>query len=255
MCREAGWNQQPADWSRLIAHEPGGCFIAEIQEQIVGTVTTTRYGTDLAWIGMMLVDERFRRRGIATELMEASLSYLREAGVNCIKLDATPAGQPVYERLGFQPEGLFHRWSRDSEASPNWSLSRPSQQLQKSHWQLDQAAFATDRIEWLNRLAEGSHVVTCKRSFGMARPGFLANYVGPVVAENEDEAQLIIDDLLGPISGHTFWDIPPGNLAASTLACSRGFQPVRNLTRMRIGSMPVPPTMPLQFAISDPGTG
>ncbi|WP_345320576.1 GNAT family N-acetyltransferase [Novipirellula rosea] len=190
LCRKAGWNQLQADWLRLFAYEPDGCFVAELDGQIVGTVTTTRYGTDLAWIGMMLVDDRYRRRGIATSLMNASLSYLRDIGVGCIKLDATPEGQLVYERLGFQPEGSFHRWSRNGETSPRLSPSRPSDQLVKSHLQLDQTAFATDRSAWLMQLAR-----------------------------------------------------------------SLGFEPVRDLTRMRIGSMPTSPEMKFQFALTDPGTG
>ena len=56
LCRAAGWNQLQQDWSRLISHQPGGCLVAEADGALAGTVTTTSYGTDLAWIGMMLVD-------------------------------------------------------------------------------------------------------------------------------------------------------------------------------------------------------
>src|SRR5437870_2531869 len=52
----AGWNQTRNDWRRLLTHEPRGCFIAEWDGSPAGTSTTTCYGTDLAWIGMVLVD-------------------------------------------------------------------------------------------------------------------------------------------------------------------------------------------------------
>ena len=84
-------------------------FVALMDDDLVGTITTTSYGTELAWIGMMLVHPDFRRRGIATALMKAGLDYLRGGGVRCMKLDATPAGQPVYEKLGFQPEWSIER--------------------------------------------------------------------------------------------------------------------------------------------------
>ena len=60
----AGWNQTPQDWQRLLALEPEGCFVAQWNDLLAGTVTTTRFGTKLAWIGMLLVHPQFRRRGI-----------------------------------------------------------------------------------------------------------------------------------------------------------------------------------------------
>lgn len=255
LCRSAGWNQLHADWSRLIKYEPTGCFAAKLDDQIVGTVTTTRYGTDLAWIGMMLVDERFRRRGVATELINASLSYLRDARARCIKLDATPAGHPVYERLGFKREGTFHRWARDSKTAPRWNPPQAAGSLRDSHLQLDKSAFAADRSEWLARTAQVSHVATHGNSFGLARAGFLANYLGPVVGDTRSDTKQVVSELLSRLSGQTFWDVPPDNPAAAELANSFGFQPVRELARMRIGSMAVRPAMHLQFALSDPGTG
>ncbi len=72
----------------------------------------------------MLVHEDFRRRGIATELMNAGLDYLGKHNVGCIKLDATPAGQPVYERLGFDAQWSFRRWVRDQDefAISHWNI-------------------------------------------------------------------------------------------------------------------------------------
>ncbi|MCP4512974.1 MAG: GNAT family N-acetyltransferase, partial [Fuerstiella sp.] len=106
----AGWNQMPADWLRILRYQPDGCFVATISDAVVGTVTTTSYPhhvaigepVPLAWIGMMLVHPDQRRKGIASALMRRSVDYLNESGVQCIKLDATPVGEPVYARLGFQ---------------------------------------------------------------------------------------------------------------------------------------------------------
>src|SRR5690348_1859424 len=96
----AGWNQTEADWQRLLALSPEGCFVATSSGELAGTVTTIQYGRSLAWIGMMLVDPRFRRRGIATALMDRAIAYLRERRVETIALDATDAGRAVYTSLG-----------------------------------------------------------------------------------------------------------------------------------------------------------
>ena len=84
----AGWNQTEKDWQRLLALEPNGCFAAGKDGRLVGTTTTTTYGNDLAWIGMVLVDPQERRQGIATRLMHVAIDYLKDK-VATVKLDAT----------------------------------------------------------------------------------------------------------------------------------------------------------------------
>ena len=63
LSNQVGWNQTAADWARLIAWEPLGCFVAEQAGEVVGTVTTTTYESRLAWVGMMLVDTTLRPPG------------------------------------------------------------------------------------------------------------------------------------------------------------------------------------------------
>src|SRR6185436_6961512 len=100
----AHWNQTENDWLRLLRLEPSGCFCATIDGEVVATTTTTTYGHELAWIGMVLVDPTCRQMGIATRLMQVAMEYLSKAGIMTIKLDATPAGRGVYEKLGFKEE-------------------------------------------------------------------------------------------------------------------------------------------------------
>src|ERR1044071_5228007 len=104
----AGWNQTEADWHRLLRLEPDGCFGAIQDGRLVGTTTTTIHG-ELAWIGMVLVEQQERRQGIAAKLMNVALDYLKDK-VDTIKLDATSLGQPVYEKLGFEVESEVERW-------------------------------------------------------------------------------------------------------------------------------------------------
>ncbi len=77
----AGWNQTPADWRRVIAYQPPGCFKAVLDGRLVGTVTSTSYGQRLAWIGMMLVDPSMRRQGIGRSLMQRVVAWLESQPV------------------------------------------------------------------------------------------------------------------------------------------------------------------------------
>src|SRR5262249_21010481 len=100
---QAGWNQTEADWRRFLTLEHKGCFVAEYKGEPVGTTTTCIFGK-VAWIAMVLVDERVRGRGIGKALMEHALAYLDSTGVPSIRLDATPLGRPLYEKLGFRAQ-------------------------------------------------------------------------------------------------------------------------------------------------------
>ncbi|MEM7317119.1 MAG: GNAT family N-acetyltransferase, partial [Planctomycetota bacterium] len=217
-------------------------------------VTTTCYGQALAWIGMMLVHPEYRRRGIATDLMNQSLRFLRAGNVRCIKLDATPVGQPVYERLGFQAEWTFHRWQFDARKENHRSCSDSDHPAGKPTFPLDHQAFGVDRTAWLTRLAEGSFFLQADGGFGMIRAGQLADYLGPITAVDRGVAHQIIVQLLARSRGKVFWDIPGPNHHAIDIARQLGFEPVRDLTRMWLGDT-FTPDLTLQFAICDPGTG
>ncbi|MCA9059572.1 MAG: GNAT family N-acetyltransferase [Planctomycetaceae bacterium] len=260
----AGWNQLPRDWQRVLHYEPRGCATAWLQGRLVGTVTTTCYGRDLAWIGMMLVHPQFRRRGIATLLMKWALRSLQDRNIACIKLDATPEGRFVYEQLGFTAEWDFCRWERPSPADQ----TPPPEPTPTSHHaearpeaddgqtaQLDHAAFGTDRSDYLHQLAQDSTVIRKPKGYGMIRAGRRATYLGPVVAQTPEWAAVIVRELLSGVSDTVFWDPPGPNLAAVELARQLGFQPVRTLTRMQIGVMPTTPDLTLQYAITAPETG
>ena len=120
--RAAGWNQLPSHWEMMLVLEPDGCFVATSGTRLVATVTTTTHGDRLAWIGMMLVDPEFRGRGIARRLMGAAIDSIRAKGIATIGLDATPAGMPVYSKLGFVRETSMQRWSRCSRGRRAWSF-------------------------------------------------------------------------------------------------------------------------------------
>ena len=262
----ASWNQTPRDWFRLLEYEPYGCFKAVANGRMVGTVTSTRYESELAWIGMMLVDAALQRRGIGTQLMRHVIDYLESVCVQTIKLDATPAGRPMYERLGFVAEHDFQRWSRPALSAVDSTQyhhqqrhsalndSRPAFDRDDLR-ELDLAAFGVNRFRYLQRLASDSQVVRTDAGFGMLRPGRFASYLGPVIASSAQAAQEILSQLIGGVSEQLIWDVPHGNQAATALAAKYDFQPVRTLTRMWRGTALVPQRLDIQFAISDPSTG
>ena len=97
---EAGWNQNEADWRFFL--NKGAVFGLRDGDRLVATAALLPYSAGNAWISMVLVTADFRRRGIATKLVDACLDVAKRRGLTTW-LDATPAGASVYGPLGFTP--------------------------------------------------------------------------------------------------------------------------------------------------------
>jgi ribosomal protein S18 acetylase RimI-like enzyme len=257
----ANWNQTTADWSRLLKLEPEGCFAAVLDEVVVGTTTTTTYGRTLAWIGMVLVDPSFRRLGIATRLLKKAIEYATSR-VDTVKLDATPDGQPVYERLGFSVEGRIERWMCDrSGGVGNVEQSKIADDVRSEVIELDRQAFGADRSQLLEKLIEDSRVELVRSSDGgvvayaLGRAGTRASYFGPAVVSSRSDAEVLLDRVLGRVEQQRVYvDFNTTSVADSSVLVERGFSLERDLVRMSYGKASTP-TSPYVFAIAGPEVG
>ena len=75
----------------------------------VGCLGTIEVGDDCCVTGVATPPEH-RGRGIASWLLRRALAEAREAGMLTASLQATRAGTPIYERLGFVDFGFVEMW-------------------------------------------------------------------------------------------------------------------------------------------------
>ncbi|MDE0108507.1 MAG: GNAT family N-acetyltransferase [Bryobacterales bacterium] len=236
----AGWNQTPGDWQRLLRLEPEGCFVAERDGLVVGSTTVVRYGSEMAWLGMVLVLPEYRRQGIARALVRHALDWLDRRGTNTCGLDATSMGIQLYEQVGFTSTGPIERWERPPEGnliSDAQTSDRCVGTLSAALERIDRDACNYDRSRLLRDLCEDSTVTGVIRpeGFSFGRPGSSAWFVGPCVAKNAQVAGTVLRGLLEDRRGQrVFWDFLPSNQAARELAAELGFRPVRRLERMML---------------------
>lgn len=104
------WNQTENDWKHIADDPLNICLGAESEEKIIGTAAAITYEDNIAWIGMVLVEKSFRGRGISKILLSDLLDQLKS--FRSVKIDATPAGQPVYAKFGFIEECVIYRMTR-----------------------------------------------------------------------------------------------------------------------------------------------
>jgi predicted N-acetyltransferase YhbS len=241
LSRGAGWNQTEADWLRMIALEPEGAFLAVWSGAPAGTVLACIHGR-VAWIAMMLVDEKLRRRGIGANLMRHALAFLNDRGVRCVRLDATPVGQPLYELLGFRAEYVLAR-----HAGVPVQLSGPAaeeveparQEDTEQILALDRRVTGADRSKFLLRLlAEHSQDVRVVRDGAMlagysaTRPGARAQMIGPCLGDSQAGPLLISEALRLHAGKQVYLDVPVGRTKFEQLLQERGLTAQRFLQRM-----------------------
>jgi GNAT superfamily N-acetyltransferase len=229
----ASWNQTAEDWRRLLRLAPSGCRCIEDNGNVVATTTVVNYDGQLGWVGMVLTRPENRRLGLARRLMEDALTSADSAAIRTLKLDATDAGRPLYESLGFVVEGRVERWERPATSGNSTSVSN-SEGLNAEVLALDVAAFGVSREPLLRDLEATGRCRTSATGFVCARSGRTARSLGPCVARSSSEARdLIAAELRDP--SRWFWDLLPCNADAVACAEEFGFTPSRALWRMRRG--------------------
>jgi GNAT superfamily N-acetyltransferase len=200
LTREAGWNQLPGDWERLLSIEPAGCFALESRGSLAATTTVVCYGNELAWIGMVLTASEFRRRGFAQLLMQRALEFAELRGVVTVKLDATEAGIDLYRKYGFVEECEVHRWQRVPRPVDGAEVLSYSPALA-----YDRERFGADRARLLARLAELGAVSLPGEGYAMCRPGALATYFGPCLTNSRASARRLLRCFLMVIEKNMFF--------------------------------------------------
>ena len=240
---QAGFNQTETDWRRFLDLEPEGCFVAELDGEPVGTVTNCVFDS-VGWIAMLLVDQRVRGRGIGTRLTEHALAYLAARGVRTARLDATPRGRPVYEKLGFTAEYELARVEGSPEGGgPHGAVSPIAADQLDVVVELDRKVTGTNRRRLIERLyrekPEAMHVfLASDRIAGYLtfRDGFHATQIGPGVALSDEAGRALGDVAIERCAGQTvFVDVPTDNGPALDWTESRGLVVQRRFTRMRRG--------------------
>lgn len=258
----AGWNQTPADWERFLNAGPDGCFVAECEGRVVGTVTTISYEDRFAWIGMVLVDPDFRGGGIGTRLLEKAIAYLDARGIPTLKLDATPHGKPIYEKLGFVYEYEIERWALKRAAGDEPAPEARAEDL-TAVLALDHEVFGASRDALLRSLANCAPQFVCAvrnaaeiRGYAFGRPGSLADHLGPWIAQDESAAGELLNTFLRRSNREmVFADCLKANPWARPLLRAHGFELSRPLTRMYRGINAHPGRSSLVCAVLGPEFG
>ena len=261
-----GWNQTLQDWRLLFDNKENVCLVAEKDNIVAGTATALNHDNKIAWIGMVLVDKTLRGQGAGKMLLEEIIRRVKH--VESVKLDATPAGEPLYSKLGFIPEYKIFRMT--CSALINNSGSKSGNELYpitvenlSDTLKLDRSVFGTDRSYLLkNLMNENPGRAFCLKKdnalsgYIFGRAGSKFNYIGPACAMNQDSARHLITKAMESLKHKAIAiDIMEDKEDLITWLETMGFVKQRHFVRMYLNINPYPGIMKNQYLISGPEFG
>jgi GNAT superfamily N-acetyltransferase len=249
---EAGWNQDAADWALMLRFGHG--FAVRDADRVVATALALPYPPVFGWVSMVLVHAPYRRRGLATRLVERATAALTDAGLLPV-LDATPAGAKVYGGMGFRPVENLMRW-RGSGGGSQVSSAEPD--LADGVSELDTEAFGADRSAVLLDLADRPAPVSALAAgsgYLLSRAGRTATQLGPLVARDAAIAVALLGRGLDAAAGTVVVDVPERATAVAEHLAGCGFVPERPFVRMALGRNAIGGEPALVHAIAGPELG
>jgi GNAT superfamily N-acetyltransferase len=250
---EAHWNQTAADWRYFL--EKGIVFgIRAPASRLIATAALLPYTAQEAWISMVLVAASWRRRGLATRLLDACLAEAERLGLT-VWLDATPAGAAVYGRLGFTSTFALRRLRLDAAPAAKSAAPLPAGQL-SAFIACDCGTIGFSRRDLLGELGNrpGSLLVSNGEAIALVRDGRAARHIGPLFATDAASALALVAGIAGRETGPLLIDAVAEHATFLRGLVDAGWQIERPFQRMTFGPaharVPEPP-----FAVAGPEYG
>jgi len=238
-----GWNQVEWDWKTFLNLNPELCYVATVGDEVVGTTTAISFAGKVAWIGMVIVDEGHRGKGIGKLLMNRAIHDLDDH--DTIKLDATAMGLPVYEKLGFRAERTFYRMiCKDGNLQQihggETLTAGPCFELLAA-W--DRKVLGYDRSLLLRSLVDkygslSGVVLSGEEVSGylLGRAGSNFTQLGPLVASTVDNARRVTEGVLSSgLQGAIVVDVNSDKTGFIEWLRQLGFSKQREFVRMYLG--------------------
>lgn len=260
------WNQTKEDWELLINNSQNICLAAEIGGKLVATATAINYSNKVAWIGMVLVNKENRGKGISKVLLNALFEGLKYC--QSIKLDATPAGQPVYKKVGFVDEYLINRMGNTSF---NSNLPQLNAQLARkireddipAIIEFDKQVFGADRTQLIHAMIsnypdkswvlEQNNVIS---GFILGRKGNKYHQIGPLSAQSITAVKILMSQALKDLKGQALViDVLDDKGEFIEWLNSVGFAKQRDFSRMYKGNNLYTGNTTFQYLICGPELG
>ncbi len=243
-----GWPREERKWQLL--HDVGHVFGIDAPDGGLAAAAVSVAHGPVAALSMVLVAERFGRQGLGRRITAHAIASAED---RVISLYASKFGRPLYESMGFVLDGgtQGHLGVFTGDGGP---ASRPASPADfEAVLRLDTEVNGAGRDALLRRLWDGggTHVVTRGGEVrGFAFTAFIGHVtvIGPVVADDEEQARELIRGVAGTIEGEVRVDPDFRFPGLSDWIRARGLLPTSPAPRLVLDGRPLPGDVTRRFA-------
>ncbi|KPF66167.1 hypothetical protein IP69_15705 [Bosea sp. AAP35] len=247
LSRVVGWPHRTEDWAMAIGLGRG--LVGHIGADLVATALWFPYGESHATLGLIIVGPAHQGKGLGRRLMQEVLAQKQGRS---LLLNATLAGQSLYEKVGFVACGAVSQHQGEVLVGPSPRLEAGAtlravreDDLPSLH-RLDGAATGLPREALLRAVLEQGRGVVLERGgevvgFSLLRRFGHGQVIGPVVAAGQADAEVLVAHWVqGLVGQFVRIDVKSGSpLSDWLLTC--GLKQVDQGTSMVRGDMPEVP--------------
>ncbi|MFL5591595.1 MAG: GNAT family N-acetyltransferase [Ktedonobacteraceae bacterium] len=272
--------------THYLALQPDGWFIALLDGRPVGAGGVVNYGP-FSYLGLIAILPDQQKRGIGRSLTEHLLTWLSRQQCPIALLEASPAGAPLYTKLGFQVDDTTLAFQLTGPV-PHAPCSTPTEHHQ-SHPERSEGsrvphALYSIAIEHLQSTDLAELIALDAPRFGANRSNvfsiYLASYpercfvsrnpqghitgcivgqadaLGPWIAQSHEEAEALLAHALTLAFQHPpRIRVPTSNHQALALVQAYGFREIRAFKHMRRGGIQHPQQREHIYALATAAIG
>jgi GNAT superfamily N-acetyltransferase len=243
LAQAQGWRNRLRFYDFVLRVPTAQPLVGEVEGRLVVTGVATANGS-VGWLGAIVVDADHRGRGFGRAMTEDLIRRMRAAGCRTMSLEATDAGRPMYERMGFRVATTYHQLQADHldsspEAPPGARLRRLESADLPAVFELDRLATGEDRSAALATLVEWNG-----NSLALERDGAPSGFLlpserayGAIVAPRFEDGVFLLDvhRSLVQTDAHVRAGIPHEHEDAWRELLSRGWHETWRAPRMLLG--------------------
>ena len=191
---------------------------------------------DVAWLGWIVVDKKYRGNGIGKSISEHLVKEGKKLGADKLILTATEMGYPIYQKLGFETTSYYHFLTVPANYRPVFEKSKIRQSTKTdltTIGQLDFQATGEDRTALLENHLENTFVYV-----GAKVEGFFIDSLGDgfIVASNAVAGESLMNFRINKKKKKVV--IPEENKNLIEQLIFKGFIETAKIPRMVLGSEP-----------------
>jgi GNAT superfamily N-acetyltransferase len=242
-----GWRNRQRFYELVFRVRTARPLVGVIGGRIMATGIATASGP-VGWLGAIVVDATVRRRGHGRAMTEELMRLLRAEGCTTLSLEATDAGRPMYEQMGFRVVTHYHQIEAGHlDEAPGPPAGARVRSLVPADlpalFALDREATAEDRSAALAVLAAmggGRVLESAGGPSGGPIRGFLLpaeRSYGVIVAPRFEDGLYLLDlhRSVVPAGGSVRAGIPDEHPAATEALLARGWRETWQAPRLLLG--------------------